>query len=129
MAVGRQCSRSTDDDIEYLRELEIAESGERARAKIERAWSLLPIPRTTPADAVFRVDGDGNLWVQDYPRGTMPTVTWRVFAGSGSPLAGVELPTHLLVYEIGSDYVLGRYLDPEESIPQVRLYRLHRTTR
>ena len=56
-------------------------------------------------------------------------VTWRVFGRSGSPVAHVELPTHLTGFEIGSDYVLGRYLDPDESIPQVRVYRLTRVAR
>ena len=33
---------------------------------------------------------------------------------------------YLEVYEIGNDYVLGRYFDPEEAIPQVKLYVLRR---
>jgi hypothetical protein len=36
------------------------------------------------------------------------------------------MPKHLEVYEIGRDYVLGRYLDPDESVPLVRMYRLTR---
>ena len=54
---------------------------------------------------------------------------WRVFGQDGAHVAHVDLPTYLDVYEIGSDYVLGRYLDPDESIPQVRLYRLTRAAR
>jgi hypothetical protein len=30
------------------------------------------------------------------------------------------------VYEIGRDYVLGRYIDPELEVPEVREYRLVR---
>ena len=119
----------TDDDIEYAREIEIATSGERARQGIEQLWTTMPIPKTAPAHAALRVDHSGNLWVQDYPRAKAPMVTWRVFGRSGSPVAHVELPAHLTVFEIGADYVLGRYLDPEESIPQVRLYRLTRAAR
>ena len=89
----------------------------------------MPIPKMAPAHATLRVDHSGNLWVQDYPRAKAPMVTWRVFGRSGSPVAHVELPTHLTVFEIGADYVLGRYLDPDESIPQVRLYRLARGPR
>ncbi|HEX6050496.1 MAG TPA: hypothetical protein VFZ21_14550 [Gemmatimonadaceae bacterium] len=51
------------------------------------------------------------------------TVAWRVFDRDGATVAVVDLPVHLAVFEIGADYLLGRYLDPEESIPQVRLYR------
>jgi hypothetical protein len=41
-------------------------------------------------------------------------------------VAEVQLPVDLEVYEIGLDYVLGRFLNAEESIPQVRMYRLRR---
>jgi hypothetical protein len=33
------------------------------------------------------------------------------------------------VYEVGSDYVLGRYLDLEEAVPEVRMYRVRRGSR
>jgi hypothetical protein len=38
----------------------------------------------------------------------------------------VTMPSALEVYEIGRDYVLGRYVDPDESVPEVRLYTLRR---
>ena len=119
----------TDEDIDYAMELEIAETGERARAGIQRRYGMMTLPKTTPAYAALRVDYAGNLWIQDYPRPSASTVTWRVFSRDGASVARVDLPTHLAVYEIGADYVLGRYLDPDESVPQVRLYRLHRVAR
>lgn len=51
---------------------------------------------------------------------------WTVFTNTGAQLAEVRLPNNLDVYEIGNDYVLARYMDPEESIPEVRMYRLNR---
>jgi hypothetical protein len=119
----------TDEDVANARELEIAERGERTRASTERAWAAMPIPKAAPAYGAFQVDDAGNLWVQDYPRARAQTVEWRVFDRRGSPMAQVALPTHLTVYEIGADYILGRYLDPDESIPQVRMYRLRRAVR
>ena len=119
----------TDDDIDFAKQLEVAEGGERIRAAVERSWAAIPFPKTVPAHAAVRLDAAGNLWVQDYPRPASPTVMWRVFGQDGAHVAHVDLPTYLDVYEIGSDYVLGRYLDPDESIPQVRLYRLTRAAR
>jgi hypothetical protein len=119
----------TDEDIEYAMELEIAENGERARAGIQRRYGMITFPKTAPAYAALRVDHAGNLWIQDYPRPSAPTVIWRVFSRDGASVSRVDLPTYLGVYEIGADYVLGRYLDPDESVPQVRLYRLRRAVR
>jgi hypothetical protein len=67
--------------------------------------------------------------VQDYPRGKATSVSWSVFDPRGREIAAAELPVHLEVYEIGDDYVLGRFMDPDESIPQVKMFRLHRGER
>ena len=40
-------------------------------------------------------------------------------------LCRAEWPA-LEIYEIGADYVLGRYIDPDEQVPEVRLYGLIR---
>jgi len=52
-----------------------------------------------------------------------------VFDTNGALVAELDLPTHLEVFEIGADYVLGRYLDPAEAVPQVRLYHFKRQPR
>lgn len=117
---------TTSDDIAYAMDREIAGQPDGARARIERSYAEMPLPKTVPAYAAIRVDARGLLWVQDYPRRKSPTVAWSVFDAQGRQVADVALPVHLEVYEIGDDYVLGRFMDPEESIPQVRLYRLTR---
>lgn len=117
---------TTSDDIRYAMELEIAANGERSRAGTERAYAELPLPKTLPAYAALVVDTDDNLWVRDYPRPKAPTVRWSVFDPAGRLIAAVDVPTYLQVYEIGRDYILGRFLDPDESIPQIRQYRLNR---
>ncbi|HEX7121826.1 MAG TPA: hypothetical protein VF178_05590 [Gemmatimonadaceae bacterium] len=114
-------------DIEAFKEREIAAEGERRRAAIERRYADFPFPETVPAYANFVVDADENLWVQDYPRGQATTVTWTVFDRTGGQVAEIALPTDLTVFEIGHDYVLGRWLSVEEAIPQVRMYRLRRS--
>jgi hypothetical protein len=86
----------------------------------------MSLPKTLPPYAAFVVDSDDLLWVQDYPRPQFPTVRWSIFDRSSRAIAEAAMPTHFEVYEIGRDYVLGRYLDPEEAVPEVRLYRLSR---
>lgn len=125
----RSNTETTRDDIAYAREREIATAGEARRTAIERDYATLPFPKTVPAYAALRVDASDHLWVQDYPRVRSPNVTWSVFDREGRQVAEVALPVHLEVYEIGADYVLGRFMDPDEAIPQVRLYRLSRAAR
>lgn len=136
--VGRQISAirkptpngaTTRADIAYAREQEIGDGGDQRRAAVERAYAEMRLPETLPACAAIRVDSRGHLWVQDYPRGASATVLWTVFDPQGREIASVELPVHLEVYEIGDDYVLGRFMDPDESIPQVRMFRLDRGAR
>jgi hypothetical protein len=71
------------------------------------------------------VDSEGAVWVRDY-RSRGDQVTWTVFTREGQQLAEVQLPVSLTVFEIGKDYVLGKFVDPVEDIPEIRLYRLRR---
>jgi hypothetical protein len=117
---------TTRADIENAKQKELASNDETWRASIERDYARMPFPKTVPAYTDLVVDSDGNLWVQEFPRVRSSRVRWVVFNSAGTRLAELSLPTDLEVYEIGQDYVLGRYLSADESIPQVRLYRLHR---
>ena len=118
--------QTTKEDIEYDKEKQIAGRGDSIRKRVELSYASMPLPKTIPAYARFVVDADDYLWVQDYPRAQAATVRWSVFDRAGNAVTDVALPTHLEVYEVGRDYVLGRYVDPDEQIPQVRVYRLTR---
>jgi hypothetical protein len=65
------------------------------------------------------------LWVEDYPRAAVPP-RWTLFNRDGKVIAEVQMPAHLTVFEIGRDYILGKYIDPAEDIPEIRLYKLRR---
>jgi len=118
--------RTTDADIEFAKEREIDQRGRQMRGWVERNYATIRFPEALPAYGRLLLDADGNLWVQDYPRPRSSSLRWSVFSPEGRELATVALPSFLEVYEIGRDYVLGRFLDPGESIPEVRLYRLRR---
>jgi hypothetical protein len=118
--------RTSAKDVEYAMALALATVPTDQRAEAERELRTHVVPRTLPAYNALVADSEGLLWVQDYPRPDASSTSWSVFTAQGNEVARLSLPTHLEVYEIGRDYVLGRFLDPEESIPQVRIYRLQR---
>jgi hypothetical protein len=117
---------TTRADVEYAKERELALAPPGRREVAERAWDELPVPKALPTYSSLVIDASGHVWAQEYARGASPTAEWTVFDAEGRRVATTSLPTHLEVYEIGNDYVLGRFLDPDEAVPQVRLYRLRR---
>lgn len=117
---------TTRADIQNAKEKELASSEQSWHPGIERDYATMPFPKTVPAYTDLVVDSEDHLWVQEFPRVRSPQVRWSVFSPMGSPVAEVLLPADLEVYEVGRDYVLGRFLNAEESIPQVRMYRLRR---
>ena len=114
------------EDIALQKAVQIAASPPNRRRGIEQDLADHPFPEVLPHCRSLRLDVEGMLWVQDYPRASMSRVRWTVISPDGTVLAHAELPTHLEVFEIGTDYVLGRYVDPVEAILQVRMYGLTR---
>ena len=87
----------------------------------------MPLPETLPAFATVMADALDHLWVREYPvpgRDT-PSPVWTVFNPEGRVLGFVETPPRLLVYEIGADYVLGRWFG-EPGVVQVQVWPLRR---
>ena len=117
---------ATHADLEAAREREIAMMGERSRQEITNRYAQMPLARYLPATRELVVDRDDNLWVEHFPRAASPTVRWTVFSPQGQVRATIDLPAVFDVYEVGRDYILGRYIDPNTSVPEVRLYRLRR---
>lgn len=116
----------TKSDIRAEVERAVANAGEARRARVEAGYAEITFPTTLPAYTQLLVDSEDHLWVRPFPRNTGGIALWSVFAPSGAFAGEVAVPIHLEVFEIGRDYVLGRFMDPEEAIPQVRLYRLTR---
>jgi hypothetical protein len=115
----------TKQDIDDDKERLVAMMGPKWKAIIDKDYESMSIPTELPPYREFMVDSEENLWVRDYAR-RGASVMWTVFSPAGKQLAEVSLPNALEVYEIGRDYVLGRYIDPELEVPEVREYRLVR---
>ena len=117
----------SERDIRDAIERAVAEEGEARRAAVEREYAAITFPTTVPAYTHLVIDSEDFAWVRAFPRSGAREARWSVFSPAGAFVGEVAVPTHLEVFEIGRDFILGRYLDPNESIPQVRLYRLDRT--
>lgn len=104
----------------------VATMGERFRKNVEDQYATFPIPKILPPYRELLVDSDDNLWVRDYARTGANNVTWTTFDKNGKQLSEVVMPDALEVYEIGKDYVLGRFIDDNAGAPEVRRYRLVR---
>ena len=127
MRDSRVVPATTRADIDYLKQKALARAQSlEQQARIERYYAEIPFPKTLPAYSTLLVDGAGHVWAQDYARAESPTTNWTIFDSRGRSIAAAALPAHFEVYEVGSDYVLARFMDPDEAIPQVRLYRLRR---
>jgi hypothetical protein len=87
----------------------------------------MPVPETMPVFEAMMVDAEGNLWVRDYRRldGDVPP-HWAVFNPDGRMMGFVDTPVGFTIYEIGSDYMLGRERD-EWDAQHVRVYELIKT--
>ncbi len=85
----------------------------------------LPVPDVLPAFQSLLVDQQDYLWVERYRLPWENVPTWDILDTEGRWLGTIQTPTRLTIFEIGSDYVLGRYRD-ELGIQKVRLHTLHR---
>jgi hypothetical protein len=105
----------------------VADRMERARPErrpiYRTMFENMPFPDVMPAFGDFVVDADGNLWVGMYRRPGDDQPRWYVFDGDGAYLGIVETPHRFRIFEIGSDYLLGRWSD-EMDVEHIRLYGL-----
>lgn len=96
----------------------------QVRSAMTEKIAEAPMPETLPPIAALFVDPAGLLWVQGTPPGSA-TAEFVVMAVDGRQVATVRIAAPLTVYEVGRDYVLGRYTDADDEI-HVAVYRLTR---
>jgi hypothetical protein len=116
----------TPADIRDRIERYVLERGESERAAMERESEQIVFPASHAAFTALVVDAEDHVWVRPYISPDSATVAWHVFDPAGRHTAMVPMPRILDVFEIGADYVLGKYIDPVEAQPMVRLYRVRR---
>lgn len=118
----------TPEIISRDRERRIAEErAELEEARVEprviRMIEDLPYPNVSPPYGETVVDSEMNLWAQEFRAFDDQPADWSVFDPDGVWLGRVTLPSGLEVYEIGSDYILGRSMD-EMDVERILVYEL-----
>ncbi|HLA91026.1 MAG TPA: hypothetical protein VJL28_11415 [Gemmatimonadaceae bacterium] len=116
----------SEADVRNEMEREISIRGESWRRRTEQDYAEMKLPTTLPPYTILIVDESDYVWVRPWPRAALASLRWSVFDPRGRLAAEVDVPAFLEVFEIGREYLLGRYFDPNEAVPQVRLYRLRR---
>lgn len=97
------------------------------------AWRRLldetPFPDALPPVMGLIAGPDGELWAREaQPPSTLGEgATWSVFGRDGRWLGSTRAPPGFAIHQVGPDWVLGRYTDPDQG-DHVRLYRLRRNT-
>ena len=96
------------------------------------AWARylreVPFPERIPVYRHLILDAERNLWAERYRTPWEEQPSWYVFDEQGVWLGEVATPPGLHVFEIGSDYVLGRYRD-EFDVQSVVMIPLDRGSR
>ncbi len=124
-----QAPQITQDHIDLYKESLLGAGGSpQILAWVGAVAEDMMFPRTMPDHGPLQVDTEGNLWVERFFPPGAPVRTWHVFDPSGALLGPVEMPAALKVYEIGTDYVLGQWID-EMNVQTFRLYGLIKDVR
>jgi len=113
----------TQEDIDRYISDRLARARPERRQIQETMFKDMPFPDLMPAYGDFRVDADGHLWVGEYRKPGDDQPRWQVFDPGGALLGTVKTPPRFRIFEIGSDYVLGRWAD-DMDVEHVRKYQL-----
>jgi len=114
----------TAEDIERYKQDALEGRHDPSRRQLLQSMlAEMPVPETMPAYSDIIVDLEGNLWVGEYRRPGDDQPRWTVFDPDGVMLGVVETPQRYRIFEIGSDYVLGRGAD-ELDVEHIQIYDL-----
>jgi hypothetical protein len=121
----RENAPVTQAHIDRYKNARLANVHSRERAAREARLDSLPWPHAMPAYSTMMVDTEGNLWVADHRPFGVEQPVWNVFDSSYHLLGSVETPLSLTIFDIGPDYILGRWRDGS-GMESIRVYRLEK---
>jgi hypothetical protein len=78
-----------------------------------------------PYFTALLVGGEGELWVEQFARPWRLVRRYLVVDSTGVLAARVAMPAGFRPYQVGTDFVLGRWRD-EDDVDHIRLHRLDR---
>ena len=90
----------------------------------------VPYPAHLPAFEWLHADSEGNIWARQQSYGgdgrpDLDTHEFFIFGADGRHLGLIELPAGLEVYQIGTDFILGKVRDALD-VDYVHLYRIEK---
>ena len=117
----------TTEDIDEFNavQFELAGPDSVARQAIVARTKSLPLPDARPAYGRVLVDEVGLLWISEPHIPIAAPRQWTAIQPGRGVAGRLEVPGHFDVYEIGLDYLLGRWTD-EIGVQHVRILRLYR---
>ncbi len=116
----------TDAHVAALMEGMAEEAGDDDQAReFRRMFREAPIPEFHPAYGDIYADALGFLWVEEYRLPGDEVRLTTIFDPEGRMVGSVILPDAFRVFQIGEDYILGRYAD-ELGVEFLRLFGLDR---
>jgi hypothetical protein len=114
----------TQADIDrYVAERLETARDKRQRELYQKIFADMPFPNQMPAYSEFIVDSKANIWVGEYRKPGDQQPRWLVFDRAGALLGTVETPPRFRIYQIGADFVLGRWSDALD-VEHVQQYAL-----
>lgn len=116
------------EDIDAVTEfLASRSSTPEAEAFIRTSYQQMDFPSGWPSFQALLVDEAGWLWAEVYRPVRTSDAVWIVFDETGEAHGSIVMPEGLEVRQIGSDFILGRWLD-DLGVEYVRRYSLSRST-
>jgi hypothetical protein len=113
LAVGVGVRKATKTNYEHAIDGMVGVMPTREMRESGRQQMLrIPPPEYLPAYSTVHTDPSGTLWVNVSAPGDPKTVL-RAIRSDGRLLGEVNIPRGLRVFEVGMDYVLGRYQDTD----------------
>lgn len=100
-------------------------SNDDQRARYESLYDKARRPGTAPLFTRFIPSAEGQMAVELFEEDRTVETSLIVFDPDGTPVAGLVVPSNVMLHEIGSDYALGVQID-DDGVERVVQYRLHR---
>lgn len=114
----------TSADIEAFKQEQIEDAGDERQRQINQTLlDAVTFPDVFPAYSSFLVDANGNLWVAVYRRPGDDQPRWTVFDPDGRALGEVRTPERFGIFQVGADFVLGRWTD-DLDVQHVLMFQL-----
>lgn len=96
-----------------------------AREPLRRAADAIPVPDSVTGLVFLKVTAQGRIWASEVRPPTDAVLDWSVYDLDGRPVARIRTPARFEPFEIGPDYVVGRYRD-DLDIDYIRVYALEK---